>query len=80
VEKAWRLKNGADLTQLINDQFESARNQAQELNPNFAEQIETDNTKMLATFDELQKNVVLLKVDMLQALDISVNYVDADGD
>lgn len=74
------MKNGADLTQLINDQFESVRTAAQPLSKNFAEQVETDNTVMLTTYDELQKNVVLLKVDMLQALNINVDYVDADGD
>lgn len=35
---------------------------------------------MLQTYDELQKNVILMKVDMLQALNINVDYVDADGD
>ena len=35
---------------------------------------------MTETFDALQMAVVLLKVDMLQAINISVDYVDADGD
>ncbi len=35
---------------------------------------------MLTAYDELQKAVVLLKVDMLQALNIQVDFVDADGD
>ena len=35
---------------------------------------------MLAAYDELQANVVLLKVDMFQALNIKVDFVDADGD
>ena len=35
---------------------------------------------MLNTYNELQRNVILMKVDMLQAMDISVDYVDADGD
>ena len=74
------MKGGADLTQLINNQFESARDQAENLNSNFVVQIETENSEMLATYDELQKNVVYLKVDMLQALNINVDYVDADGD
>ncbi|NBC66206.1 MAG: peptidase M75 superfamily protein [Bacteroidetes bacterium] len=74
------MKEGADLTQLINNQFESARNQAENLNSDFVTQIESDNSEMLATYDELQKNVVFLKVDMLQALNINVDYVDADGD
>ena len=43
-------------------------------------QVEKDNTKMLEAYDELQKAVILLKVDMMQALSISVDYVDSDGD
>ena len=74
------IKNGEDLSSLINAQFNAAEAQTNELNNNFALQIETDNTKMLSTYDELQRNVILLKVDMLQALSINVDYVDADGD
>ena len=71
---------GEELSKLINDQFDVILAQAENLNLDFVEQIENDNTVMLAAFDELQKNVVLLKVDMLQALSISVDYVDTDGD
>lgn len=74
------IKNGENLSALIDEQFTVAENKANELNPNFVEQIATDNTKMLQSFDELQRNVVLMKVDMVQALNISINYVDADGD
>jgi len=74
------IKNGTDLTQLIDQQFEASRAEAQNLNSSFANQVEMDNSLMLKTYDELQKNVVLLKVDMLQALNINVDYVDADGD
>lgn len=74
------IKDGADLTSLINDQFELARNEAEGLDNDLAAQVETDNSQMLATYDELQRNVVNLKVDMLQALNINVDYVDADGD
>jgi hypothetical protein len=35
---------------------------------------------MLGAYDELQRNVILMKVDMLQALSIDVDYIDADGD
>ena len=35
---------------------------------------------MTKAYDELQKAVVLLKVDMLQAFNVNVDYVDADGD
>ncbi|MEQ9280855.1 MAG: imelysin family protein [Balneola sp.] len=74
------IKNGTDLTQLINQQFELSRNKAENMNSSFADQVEIDNSLMLQTYDELQKNVILLKVDMLQALNINVDYVDADGD
>lgn len=74
------IKNGANLSELINDQFTVATNKADELNANFVQQIDTDNSKMLATYNELQRIVVLFKVDMIQALDVSIDYVDADGD
>ena len=74
------VSEGEDLGALINAQFEQARNEAEGLPDNFATQVENDNAFMLQTYDELQKNVVNMKVDMLQALNIRVDYVDADGD
>lgn len=74
------MKDEESLASLINSQFDVARQEAQGLNDNFAEQVESDNTKMLSSYDELQKNVIFMKVDMLQALNINVDYVDADGD
>ena len=35
---------------------------------------------MTEAYDALQLVVVALKVDMLQAFNVSVDYVDADGD
>lgn len=70
----------ADLATMINNQFNTARGKIQELNANFATQINTDNTKMTQAYDALQAAVVLLKVDMLQAFDVAVDYNDADGD
>jgi predicted lipoprotein len=74
------MKEGTDLAALINNQFDSIRAQASSLNSDFAQQIASNNTEMLQTYDVLQRNVVFLKVDMLQALNINVDYVDADGD
>ncbi|MEP1095311.1 MAG: imelysin family protein [Cyclobacteriaceae bacterium] len=74
------ISGGEDLTTLINNQFASVRTVSAELNDDFEVQVTMDNNKMLATYDELQKNVVYLKVDMLQALSIRVDFVDADGD
>lgn len=75
-----KITDGEDLGLLIDDQFESARLAASGLGDNLFVQVKTDNTAMLALYDELQKNVILLKVDMLQALNINVDFVDADGD
>ncbi len=69
-----------DLASDINSQFEVIKSQATKLNASLKSQVETDNTVMLAAYDELQKQVVLLKLDMVQALSISINYVDSDGD
>jgi hypothetical protein len=35
---------------------------------------------MITAFDQLQWNVVYFKTDMMPALNITVDYVDADGD
>lgn len=69
-----------ELANLINTQFNTSRTRIQALNANFSTQINTDNTKMTQAYDALQAGVVLLKVDMLQAFNVSVDYVDADGD
>lgn len=61
-------------------QFMAIRSQSGDLNADLKVQVETNNTEMLEAFNELQKEVVLLKVDMMQALSISVDYVDSDGD
>lgn len=74
------VSDGEDLAELINAQFVSAREKADLLSDNLSTQVESDNSLMLETYDELQKNVVNLKVDMLQSLNVRVDFVDADGD
>lgn len=74
------IRNGVSLNQLINNQFNTIQIKINELNNNFYSEVLNNNTKMLNAYDEIQKGVVLLKVDMLQAFDINVDFVDADGD
>ena len=74
------IKEGEDLSALINARFNTARTVAEGLEDNLSSQVRTDNTLMLQTFDRLQENVILLKVDMLSAFSVVVDYVDADGD
>ena len=70
----------ADLRIAINDQIEAARTQLNSLNSNFNQQILDDNVKMLQTYDELQKVVVMIKLDMRQAFSVNLDYQDGDGD
>lgn len=80
LDYLYDIRGGEDIASEINSNFDAIRAQAAGLNADLAEQVIQDNSLMLAARDLLQKNVVLMKVDMLQALDISVDYVDTDGD
>jgi len=64
----------------IISQWENVDLALENVGDSFENQVIEDNVKMLALYDELQKAVVPLKVDMLQALNIQVDFVDADGD
>lgn len=70
----------ADIAENIIKQFDLAKAAIEKTNKSFSIQINTDNTAVLKSYDELQKAVVLLKVDMLQAFNVNIDYVDADGD
>lgn len=69
-----------NLVQRIVEQWESVDSKVSVLSDSFQDQINMDNSEMLAAYDEIQKAVILLKVEMMQALQIQVDYVDADGD
>lgn len=74
------ISGGERLDVMINNQFEKAKTAATPLGDNFVEEVENNNLAMLQLYDELQANVVLMKVDMFQALNVKVDFVDADGD
>ena len=75
------IKGDADLKKIINDQFDTAREKVTALGT-FREEIENNDppSDMLLTYDEVQRIVPLLKVDMVSAMSISIAYVDSDGD
>jgi len=73
-------KEGVRLSNKINDQFTSSFTAIAALKPDFVEQLNDSEVPMLSAYDQLQLNVIMFKVDMLQALNINVDYVDADGD
>ena len=74
------VSSSNDLAENILLQFIVAETQLNQLSDNFINQIETNNMEMLLAYDAIQQLVVSFKVDMLQSLSISVDYVDADGD
>ena len=68
----------------VNTDIINGLNQAEvlinNLDNNFRAQLLQDNSSMLNTYDALQDVVPLLKVQMLNALTITVDYEDSDGD
>jgi len=75
------VKNGENLKTTINNQFNTARAAVTAL-ASFRTEIEENNppTNMLLAYDEVQRIVPLIKVDMVSAMSISIDFVDADGD
>lgn len=73
-------KGEENLGEVIESKLLEAKSKIESLDDNFSSQINSDKVKFLETYDAIQKVVVLLKVDMLQALNINVDYTDADGD
>ena len=69
-----------DIYESTIEQFNIARLEISNLTNNLSDQVITDNSKMTRAYDELQKAVRLIKVDMIQAFSINIDYVNADGD
>lgn len=74
------VRDGQKLSNVINNQFASVNTISNTLNNNFSQQVFSDNTKMVAVYNVIQQNVIYVKLDMMQALNITIDYVDGDGD
>lgn len=74
------VRNGSNLSDLINSQFDAITTATATLDNSFVQQIDTDNSKMNALYDQIQQSLILTKLDMMQALNITIDYVDGDGD
>lgn len=74
------IRNGNNLSAIINNQFNTIFVVNETLNNSFSTQVTTDNAKMILAYDALQQNVIYTKLDMMQALNITIDYVDSDGD
>lgn len=74
------VRSGQNLSDVIDNQFEAIYTSNATLNPSFTQQINTDNSKMISAYNVIQQEVIYLKLDMMQALNITIDYVDGDGD
>lgn len=74
------VTNGDSLSEIINNQFDDARTAVTSLETFEAELGKTPPTIFLEAYDEVQRAVPLLKVDMVSAMSIRIDFADADGD
>ena len=72
--------DGAPLSDVIAGQFAAAQSAFSGIDDSFSQQITSNNAQMLTAYESLQQLVVLTKLDMMQALNITIDYVDGDGD
>jgi hypothetical protein len=72
--------SGVLLSKLITDQFAASKAKINMLDPNFYKEVSTNNQLMKDVYNELQKGVRMLKVDMTSAMSITITYTDNDGD
>lgn len=75
-----RLRGAESLSAAINAQLDKAISAVQGLDDNLQAQIQSDNVKVLEAYNELQRVVPLIKIDMVQSMGISIDFVDTDGD
>ena len=74
-------REGEGLDEIINNQFNVARDRVTALNAFRTEIEENDSpSDLLLAYNDVQRAVPLLKVDMVAALNIAIDFVDADGD
>jgi predicted lipoprotein len=72
--------SGTLLSEVINLQFDTIGAKLDLLSPSLYEQVQTDNQAMIDVYNEMQKIVRMLKVDMTSAMSVTITYTDNDGD
>ncbi len=73
-------RDGQLLGTTIDKQYDAIFSSNSALSDSFSNQVTADNSKMLMAYDVMQKQVIYTKLDMTQALNITIDYVDGDGD
>ena len=70
----------SSLAEDIASKFDEVELVINNLDNDFATQVENNNTEMLSTFNEIQSVVAKLKIEMTSAMGIGIDYVSGDGD
>ncbi|MFT6747681.1 MAG: putative lipoprotein [Glaciecola sp.] len=73
-------KDGQLLATVIQNQINSIKSSILILNEPFDNEVVVNKTKVSDCYQEMQKLVSLLKVDLTASLGVLVNYQDSDGD
>jgi len=75
------LPSSTTLAAGINAQFAATTQKLNAINTeNLSSVVQNNNQQMIDVYNEMQKLVPLLKVDMTSAMSISISYTDNDGD
>ena len=72
--------SGKLLSELISTQLGVAAQQLASLGPDLITTVQTRNAAATQAYNDMQRAVRLLKVDMTSAMSVTVTYVDNDGD
>ncbi|WP_128548015.1 imelysin family protein [Larkinella soli] len=73
-------RTNTSLVDIVNAQFDVANKQLADLKPNLYDEVKTNTPAVVKVYDEMQKLVRMLKVDMTSAMGITITYTDNDGD
>ncbi|ANW96007.1 hypothetical protein AXE80_06805 [Wenyingzhuangia fucanilytica] len=68
------------ITDFVDIKFTNITTASESLATDFVTQVETDNSKMITMFNNIQEYVFLFKTNIFQALSVNQDYVDSDGD
>ncbi len=75
------LPSSATLAASINTQFAATIQKLNAINTeNLGSVVQNNNQQMIDVYNEMQKSVRLLKVDMTSAMSVTITYTDNDGD
>jgi hypothetical protein len=73
-------RTGESLSSLITAQLATSFHKLNTLGPDLHATMTSRNADAVASYNEMQKAVRMIKVDMTSAMGISVTYTDNDGD